>query len=39
MSSPLQGNPLALNAVSTGHRDRVDDIAVAVIGCGLHSTT
>ena len=39
MTSRLNDNPLALNAVSTGHRDRFDDVALAVVGCGLHSMT
>jgi myo-inositol 2-dehydrogenase/D-chiro-inositol 1-dehydrogenase len=39
MTRPPSGNPLALHPVSTGHRDGIDDVAVAVIGCGVHSTS
>jgi myo-inositol 2-dehydrogenase/D-chiro-inositol 1-dehydrogenase len=32
-------DPLELPAVSLADRDHADDVAVGVIGCGLHSTT
>jgi myo-inositol 2-dehydrogenase/D-chiro-inositol 1-dehydrogenase len=39
MTRPPPGNPLALEAVSTGRRDRDSDVAVGVVGCGVHSTS
>jgi predicted dehydrogenase len=32
-------DPLAPEPVASDRRDRLDDVAVAVIGCGVHSTT
>lgn len=37
-SAPL-GDPLALPAISTRQGDRADDVAVGVVGCGVHSTS
>jgi myo-inositol 2-dehydrogenase/D-chiro-inositol 1-dehydrogenase len=39
MTGGPPADPLVLEAVSTGHGDRLDDIAVAVVGCGVHSTS
>jgi predicted dehydrogenase len=33
------GDPLALEPVTSDDRDRLDDVAIAVIGCGVHSGT
>jgi myo-inositol 2-dehydrogenase / D-chiro-inositol 1-dehydrogenase len=33
------GDPLTLEPVTSDDRERLDDVAVAVIGCGVHSST
>jgi predicted dehydrogenase len=33
------GDPLTLEPVASDDRDRLADVAVAVVGCGLHSST
>ena len=39
MTASRLAHPLDLPAVSLADRDRSEDVAVGVIGCGLHSTT
>jgi len=39
MVSAPSSNPLLLPAVSKSRRVSTDDVAMAVIGCGIHSTT
>ena len=39
MTERVPANPLALDPVVTGRRNPADDVAVAVVGCGAHSTS
>jgi myo-inositol 2-dehydrogenase/D-chiro-inositol 1-dehydrogenase len=39
MTGRVPANPLALEAVITGRGKRLDDVSVAVVGCGVHSTS